>query len=236
MAAAEKLCVLHPDNQEFINRVNIARNIKNQSELTRIMVELAKYLEQSGESAKLKPLLESTPELIKDNPFMVDWMNKVYPPRVHADTEISIYVGPCFTTWSPKSLENPGQAFIGGSEEAVIYQAKELAKLGWKVTVYADPGADAGLHDGVEYLPYYRFNKRDDFHIVIAWRRPDFVDQNFKAKKTYIWCHDILNQQDFTEERLGKITKVMVLSPWHRKCIPNVPDEKIMLTSNGVEL
>jgi len=236
MAAAEKLCELHPGNQEFINRVNLARNIKNQSELTRIMVEMAKYLESTGETAKLKPLIDATPQLIKDNPFMIEWANKVYPPRVHSNNEISIYVGPCFTTWSPKSLENPGQAFIGGSEEAVIYQALALTKCGWKVTVYADPGADEGEHDGVTYLPYYKWNKQDEFNIVIGWRRPDFVDQNYKAKKNYIWCHDLLNPQDFTEERLAKITKVMVLSPFHRSNIPNVPDEKIMITSNGVAL
>ena len=236
MAAAEKLCELHPGNKEFVDRVNLTRNIKNQSELTKIMTEMAKYLESSGEMAKIKPLLDATPELIKDNPFMIEWANKVNPPRVHSDNEISIYVGPCFTTWSPKSLINPGQAFIGGSEEAVIYQSLALTKKGWKVAVYADPGVEEGVHDGVEYLPYYKWNKRDEFNIVIGWRRPDFVDQEYKSKKNYIWCHDILNPQDFTEERLKKITKVMVLSPWHRKCIPDVPDGKILLTSNGVNL
>lgn len=232
LAAAIKLEELLPNNPEMQNRVNLCRNLKNQSELTKMTVGLAKYLEESGESGKLRALLDATPQLIKDNPFMIDWANKVNPPRLWDKDEVCIYVGPCFTTWSPKSLDNPGQSFVGGSEEAAILLARELAKT-WKVTVYADPGADEGVYEGVNYLPYYKWNKRDEFNIVVSWRRPDFVDQDYKAKKNYIWCHDIQNQMDYTTERLAKITKVIVLSAWHRKNIPNVPDEKIMISANG---
>jgi tetratricopeptide (TPR) repeat protein len=236
MAAAEKLAELLPESQEMQNRLVLARRLKNNSELTKMVVGLAKYLEQSGEGSKVRSLLDAAPELIRDNPFMIDWGNKVNPPKTWSDKEICIYVGPCFTMWSPKNLSNPGQSFVGGSEEAVVYLSKALNDAGWKVTVYADPGVEEGEHDGVMYLPYYKWNKRDDFNIVIAWRRPDFVDQEYKSKKTYVWCHDIQSGTDYTEERLKKIYKVIVLSPWHRKNIPNVPDEKIMISSNGVNI
>jgi hypothetical protein len=178
----------------------------------------------------------AVPDTIKDNPFMSDLMNKVLPPKKHEDNEVSIYCGPGFTTWSPANLKKKGESFVGGSEEAVMYLAKALNKQGWKVTVYSDPGADEGDWDGVKYLPYFKFNKKDKYNILIAWRRPDFVDWNCEAKKTYIWCHDIINQLDITPERLSKITKLIVLSPWHRTNIPDIPDEKILISSNGLQL
>jgi len=125
---------------------------------------------------------------------------------------------------------------MGGSEEAVVYMSKELSKLGWKVTVFGDPGADEGEYDGVKYVPYYKFNSLDEFNILVAWRHPTFVDSNIKAKKTYLWAHDILNALDFTEERVAKWEKIFVLSPWHRTNIPDVPDDKILISGNGITL
>jgi tetratricopeptide (TPR) repeat protein len=234
-AAAQKLIEIYPTNQEMQNRVAITNQLRDQRELTKSLVELSKYLESHGEGYKIKPLVMSAPELIKDNPFVVDLANKVNPPRDWEDNEVCIYCGPGFSTWSPRQLED-GKTFVGGSEEAVMYLAQALTKQGWKVTVYADPGDDEGDWDGVLYLPYYKWNKRDQFNIVVSWRRPDFVDQGFKAKKTYIWCHDIQQQMDYTPERLEKITKIIVLSPWHRTNLPDIPDDKIIISTNGIQL
>lgn len=235
-AAAIKLLEMYPNNPEMTNRVRLVESLKRENELTKLVVSLSKYLQSSGEGGKLGPLVDAIPQAIQDNPFMVDLMNKVKPPRKWAENEIAIFVGPCFTQWSPKSIGRSGGSFIGGSEEAVIYLSQELKKKGWQVTVFADPGVEEGMHDGVLYLPYFKWNKRDHFNIMVSWRRPDFVDQNFKASKTYIWCHDIQNQLDYTPERLAKITKVIVLSPWHRENIPNVPDEQILISGNGIQL
>ena len=80
------------------------------------------------------------------------------------------------------------------------------------------------------------FNGNDEFNIIVAWRRPDFVDGNYNAKGIYIWCHDIQNPLDYTSERVEKMTKIFVLSPWHRENIPNVPDEKILISGNGITI
>ena len=233
-AAAIKMVEIDPTNRSLVERAEFADKLRNQRDLTKRVIELAQYLETHGEGDKLKPLLMAAPVEIQDNPFMVELSNKVNPPRVWGENEVCLFVGPCFTQWSAKTIDNPGDKFIGGSEEAVIYLSQELVKQGWKVTVYGDPGAEEGEYDGVTYLPHYKFNPRDEFNIVISWRRPDFVDTNFKAKKTYIWAHDILQQSDFTKERMEKISKVIVLSPWHRSNLPDISDDKILISSNGI--
>ena len=235
-AAAQQLYEIYPDSKDIADRVRFTRDLKVQRNLTQMTADLAKFLQESKEDYKIPLLLSAVPSFIETNPIISGMKNEFIPPRIWDDNEICIYCGPGFTTWNPKALDNtnPNQ-FVGGSEEAVIYMAKELTKLGWKVTVYADPGEE-GEYEGVKYLDYFKFNNRDSFNIVVAWRRPSFVDQNVKAKKIYIWCHDIQNQLDYTQERLNKITKVMVLSPWHRQNIPSVPDDKILITGNGVQL
>lgn len=235
-AAAVKLLEIYPDSQEMQERYEFLSKLKEQRDITKIFVQLSRYLEQTNQANKLKPLVLAAPDIIKDNPFYSELELKVNPPRVHNKNEITIYCGPAFSPWSPKSLEDTNNTFVGGSEEAVIYLSEELVKQGYKVTVYADPGDDEGEYNGVTYLPYYKFNTKDQFNIVVSWRRPDLVDQNLNAKKIYIWCHDILNQLDFTPERLSKITKVIVLSPWHRSNIPDIPDNKVLISSNGIRL
>lgn len=235
-AAAVKLKELHQDKEIFNERYRLVSQLREQRDVTKVFVQLATYLKQTKELDKLKPLMMSAPEIIRGNPFVVDLEKQINPPHKWGSDEIAIYCGPAFTNWSPRILDNPGDSFIGGSEEAVMYLSQELKKQGWKVTVYADPASDEGDHDGVRYLPYFKFNTRDEFNIMVSWRRPDLVDQNFKAKKTYIWCHDIINQLDYTPERLSKITKIIVLSPWHRSNMPDVPDNKIMLSGNGISL
>ena len=235
-AAAVKLLEIYPDRKEMKERYEFLSKLKEQRDITKIFVQLSRYLEQTNQANKLKPLVLAAPDIIKNNPFYSELELKVNPPRVHNKNEITIYCGPAFSPWSPKSLEDTNNTFVGGSEEAVIYLSEELVKQGYKVTVYADPGDDEGEYNGVTYLPYYKFNTKDQFNIVVSWRRPDLVDQNLNAKKIYIWCHDILNQLDFTPERLSKITKVIVLSPWHRSNIPDVPDNKVLVSTNGIRL
>ncbi len=178
-------------------------------------------------------MLAAAPESIANNPIVVKLFQEIYPPRTHGEKEIAFYCGQQFTPWGPKSAEDPGGNFVGGSEEAVIYLTKELAKQGWKVTVYADPGEDVGTFDGVEWSPYYTFNPNDTFNILVYWRAVGYLDMAVKAKKTYLWAHDVLNPTEFNQERLEKLTKVIVLSKAHRKNIPDVPDDKVMISSNG---
>ena len=233
-AAAVKLVNLFPQDDSVLKGYQFIEMLRQQRDLTKEYTHLADYLTKTGEGVKVKALLASLPQTIKDNPFMVNLFKKNNPPTVWGDKSIVIYCGPGFTPWSPKQMKNPQGTFVGGSEEAVILMAEALKEKGWGVTVFADPGQDEGEINGVQWLPYYKYNGEDHFNILIGWRDVRFFDGNYDAKKRYLWCHDILNNLDFTKERVDKITKIIVLSKFHRDCISTIEDGKILLSSNGI--
>jgi len=234
--SAKALAQLKPEDPTMKQRLEFTARMLKQREMTRIFTSMAQELSRNGESHKLKSLVMSAPKEIANNPFVENLRKQVSPPKTWKKDEITMWCGPGFAAWSPLSIENPEGSFIGGSEEAVIYLCKELADLGWKVTVYGDPGDDEGEYDGVTYLPYYKFNAADNFNIMISWRQVGFVDGNYNCKKMYVWNHDIQNPLEYTDERLEKIDKVFVLSPWHRENIKNVPDDKVVISANGMTL
>lgn len=233
-AAAVKLKELHPDDPTVENTIKFIQSLKDERDVSKSYVTISNYLKKTNERAKIKALLSSAPERLNDNPFLIDLRKKNIPPKVWGKDEIAIYCGAGFTTWGPTKLINPGDSFVGGSEEAVILMAQSLQKLGWKVTVYNDPGEDEGEHDGVTYLSYFKFNRDDIFNILIGWRDIRFFDTEFRAKKTYLWCHDIQNPIEYTKERLDRITKVFFLSKWHRENVVELSEDKVMITSNGI--
>lgn len=213
-------------------RLASVKDVKYRNNLAHWTVKLAHHLHSTKQVAQLKALINSIPLEIASEPALVDLRNQFMPPKQWAGDTIVIYCGPGFEKWSPKNVSQG----IGGSEEAVIYLSKELAKLGWKVSVFADPQDEAGEYEGVSYIPHYEINWNDNFNILISWRQIGLFDLPVKAKKAYLWCHDLLNNMEFNEQRLNKIDKIFVLSKFHRSNIPSVPDAKIMLTANGLSL
>jgi len=232
-AAVIKQKEMFPDNEEVEKRYQAAVFMKEQKEVTRNIMKLCQYLRARGEEERIKPLISAIPSDVQSNPVITRLRNTIMPPKDWKDNEIAVYVGPCFTPWTPKNLDNPKDSFLGGSEEAVIYLCREMAKRDWKITVYADPGVDAGKYDGVSYRPYYEFNPKDNFNILVSWRNAAFFDDNYKSKKNYVWAHDVLNPLDFTEKRLGMIDKIIVQSKAHRETASNVPDDKFLISTNG---
>lgn len=233
-AAAVKLQELYPDDPNMSNTLAFINNLKIEKELTEKYTYISTFLKNMNERPKLKALLDSWPQALKDNPFYLKMMQDNMPPKYWGSKDIAIYCGPGFTNWSPVTLTNPGDNFCGGSEEAVIRMSQELQKIGWNVTVYSDPGMDEGMHDGVNWLPYYKFNRADSFNILINWRDIRFFDSDFKAKKKYIWLHDSQQPIEWTPERIERIDKAIFLSQWQRDNVPLLPDEKVIISSNGI--
>ena len=214
-------------------RVKDIDDLKHRNDMAHWTIKLATHLKDTGQQEQLVNLIKSIPNEIAGEPALVDLRNSYLPPRVWDENEIAIYCGPHFEQWSPNSV-NKG---IGGSEEAVIYLTKELVKLGWKVTVFADPREDMGVYEGVSYLPYFHINWKDEFNILVTWRQIQLLDvPDLKANKIYLWNHDLQNAQTYTPERVAKLTKAMFLSEFHRKNVPDLPDNKVMITANGINI
>lgn len=215
-----------------VQRYKEIKQLKHYNNIAHWTTKLAYHLKETGQYDKLRALVYSIPQEIANEPALMDLRNTFIPPRVWDENEVAIYCGPGWEKWSPKNASKG----IGGSEEAVIYLSKELVKLGWKVTVFADPQEDEGVYDGVSFVPHYHVNWQDTFNILISWRQVGLFDLPVKAKKTYLWNHDIQNPMEYTEERVKKIDKVMFLSKWHRENVPALPESKIFYTANGINL
>jgi glycosyltransferase involved in cell wall biosynthesis len=231
-AACQKLKELFPKSEKIEQQwqfINETREIRDQ---LKSYAGLVNYLSRTGQQAKIKSLLLAAPSQLESNPYLEKLRQELMPPKDWKENSIAFYCGPQFTPWDATSIKGKGNSFVGGSEEAVIYLTKELAKLGWKVVVYADPVKE-GIYDGVEYLMHYKFNVRDNFNILVYWRAVAWIDMNCKAKKTYLWCHDVQNDAEYSKDRIEKLTKVIVLSEAHRKNIPSVSDDKVLISSNG---
>jgi tetratricopeptide (TPR) repeat protein len=227
----EELVNLLPTSTNM-ERFNSITDVKQRNDIAHYVVKLAMHLKTTNQPEQLKALINSIPKEIAAEPALINLRNEYLPPTDWGDDEIMIYCGGGWEKWSPKSVAKG----IGGSEEAVIYLSKELVKLGWKVTVYADPQDDAGEYDGVKYKPYYEVNWNDKFNVVVAWRQIGVADINFKCKKLYLWNHDIQNAMTYTIDKINKFTKFMFLSKWHRDNVPALPEEKVMITANGINI
>lgn len=230
-ATAAKLINFSPDdlNKSRVDMVQVARR---DNLLAHCISKLAVHFENTQDQTKLLSLMGAIPKEIENIPTMVDLRNKMLPPKLWDKNEVAIFCGPGFEQWSPKSL---GKG-LGGSESAVVYLSKELAKIGYKVTVFADPGDDEGEYDGVTYKPYYFFNPKDCFNVFVSWRQPQLFEIPLIAQTKLVWLHDIANPADYTKERLDRITKINCLSQWHRSNLANVPDDKFMIVGNGIPL
>ena len=138
---------------------------------------------------------------------------------------------------------------LGGSESATILMARELAKFGFKVTIFnnclSDPNlAKEGTYDGVQYLDNSILDYKSDFRfdVVISLRTivpfiPSTLYNQFKqfnprrysaiaqnAKWKAMWMHDTFATGDHLLESLlvnGHIDEIFTLSDFHSTYVLN---------------
>lgn len=147
---------------------------------------------------------------------------------------VSIYCGRTIEPWGPNSDETG----IGGSEGMVIEMAPRLAKRGYGVNVYVELplGEYPRVRDGVEWRHWAEFNPLLERDIFISWRHPSMAAAAVPVKrKRYVWTHDALPNEAYSERDIAIIDRVMFLSPYQRSLVPRVPEEKVFMTSNGVD-
>ncbi len=232
-----------PHEKSLDERIEQIKVLDAENKASQSIVFLGKFLESKEEKAEIKKaklasLVESIPTNLQMESFASEMRHLFLPAKIWEKDEIAILCGPGFEEWSPSSIKTG----LGGSEQAVVYLGKELQKLGWKVTVFANPGKAAGDFEGVKYLPWYMLNPKDNFNVLVLWRNIGFVDFKPKAKFTMVWMHDVPNNPDFTEDRVDKVNKIAVLSEFHKGLLrldrggkfEPMPNEKVFLTGNGI--
>jgi len=148
---------------------------------------------------------------------------------------IVFFCGPSSESWSPKSIDKG----IGGSEEMVIYLARELAKKN-KVIVYNRCSNEAGEYDGVAYENYEDFDPKD-IDVLILWRMPNLLLKYELDKincKKYLWLHDTINPLEVIPYLMA-FDGILTLSDWHKNFYLNFTTQdfrkRFIQTSNAVD-
>lgn len=226
----ESLQCLHAIKQEFPSEtkfdslIQLMESTIADATLGMTFSGLIEELESEGDAAKAKSLIESAPKRVRDLPIF-SYLKWKKPPNERPSVAILCPGG----GWGPKAHEKG----IGGSEEAVIFLSKELAKLGLWVDVFT--GTDEhGEIDGVRWYPYATMKPEYFYDTVIIWRWPELLDQNWTCSNLWVWCHDVQFENRWNDARIAKVDKVIFLSKYHREGAPWIPEEKALYSSNGL--
>lgn len=152
-------------------------------------------------------------------------------PTSWTEKSIVIFCGQGYEEWGPHTLDKG----MGGSEEAIVSLAPELAKLGYNVTVYGEVPhrmmSDEGTDRAVRWVPWKEIDTRDHFNIFISWRAPQYLERiNAKVKLADI--HDVLPEALIKE--YPDVT-YLVKTKYHRELYPKVSDDKFKVIGNGIK-
>lgn len=231
---SQKALKLRPYDQDALDNRNAIEKLVEYRANLRAVARILHLLKTEDEPKKILPLLDYLPESLNDSPIVINARQEHMLPKVWPKKSIAIYVGHGpLGSWGPWSMNEGG---TGGSEEAVIRLSGELVKLGWSITVYGTPGIRAGVYDGVEWKHYWELNNKDKFDVLISWRQPQVFDFKFKARKKYLWLHDVIDKEELTPERIKNVTKIIYVSKYHseREESRHVPARKRLASGNGI--
>lgn len=215
-------------SEEIQNKIKLLEEMQETNKIAEAAILVGSELVK--DKPELKKYVDLLPKRIKDHPTIWKMRNSVYAKTETTGKDITIFCGNCYEPWDPTNLAKG----IGGSEEAVIHMARELATRGWNVEVYNSIPEET-VFDGVTYKPYWSFNPESAVDVFVAWRLPAMFDVfEVNSKKNYVWMHDVVQDGEFTPERLEKIDKVILLSKFHRSLFPSIPEEKVFYSANGL--
>lgn len=192
-----------------------------------------KIMEIKDEDERRKAILE-IPEQFESHPKVCIVRNTHFVKKESSGKDVYFYCGMTTHAWNSVMAKTKG---VGGSEESVINLSKRFAQKGYNVTVFANIGQrDDIVEEGVTWKQWWKFNSRDVVDVLYVWRSPAPADFELGAKKIIVDMHDVIQDGEFTKERLKKIHKVMLKSHYHRSLYPSIPDDKVAIVPNGYEL
>lgn len=197
---------------------------------------LAYYLKDNGgDGAKL---LSSLPAKLLADPRLNAVRCEFFKPKKWAKGSVVYYCGRAAEAWGADTLDKG----MGGSEEAVVYLSRELAKLGHEVDVFNDREeeyidfVDTGsiVGNSVEYKPWTLLNPNDEFDTFIAWRAPEMI-RDVKARVKLVDLHDTVEPERvyLTAKEVPDV-KFFVKSQYHRDLYPELADDRFVIIGNGI--
>lgn len=220
-----------PANPKFDKVKALAEKQVEMDDYALVALKMIFYTKKYDQLSYQK-LLNNVPNAVMANYSVQEMVMSDLKPKIWDEQSIAIFCGSGIEEWAPPSTIKG----IGGSEEATINIAKELTDQGYNVTVYNNCGSMEGNYRGVNYLNFYKFNPNDQFDTLIVWRNPAMFTMKFKANKRYLWLHDKPESHQFNDTILTNLDRIIVLSDYHRSCLPDIPDAKFLVSTNGINL
>lgn len=221
----------YPDNEGLIYFQRTIDQDLARVQGSNSFIRLTEQLIAEGHEERLEGLANSAPDTIRFLPHVLRYRSR--PARKPDQKSIGIFCPIFIEPWGPKSLETG----IGGSETAVIQMSKELAKLGWDVTVYCHT-KEHGTFDGVHWTHHVGWNQKKDFHdVMVTWRDPKApIQYGQNCRVSVFWAHDVLSESQWFMEPSAIYDSVFVLSDYHRTLYKErIPDELLWTTANATD-
>jgi len=148
-----------------------------------------------------------------------------------------------YTEGLPFDGAAPFERALGGSESAVVFMARELARRGHHVQVFC-PCERPGEYDRVAYrdlTDFAAFVDSGSCDVFICCRHLRGLTAPLRAKLNIVWNHDVLVKPVARQlmSLMYKIDRVFVLSEFHKGTFQHhlgVPEDRYLVTRNGVDL
>ena len=224
---AAQLIKLEPSKKDYYMKMGV--DLQNQINDMNLIRSFSEVVDATPEENR-HILWNSVPPSIRDYP---EFAKHIPKERDESKKTVAIFCGHDDTRpWGPEDIEKG----IGGSEEAVINVSREFRKNGWNVEVYANVSKE-GCIDGVNWYQTAAANTRDLVDLCILWRHPHHLYSAPNAHVTWLWLHDLQDNMEpyYDEDTMARIDKVLFLSDFHRKTAPWIEEDKVFLTTNGVD-
>jgi glycosyltransferase involved in cell wall biosynthesis len=170
--------------------------------------------------------------------YQKDQVNTTSYMREKLDKQhVVIYTGQSWEKWDWKKLETG----IGGSENWVVYLAREFVKLGYRVTAFIDCETES-VDQGVKYLKYTEYPNYIEQNFIdffISSRVTDPFSHKIRYGRNFVMIHDIwLLGGKEAKLYLPMVYKYICLSDWHRDFVSDyhgLSKEKISIVPHGVD-
>ena len=148
-----------------------------------------------------------------------------------------------YTEGLPFDGNTPFERSLGGSESAVVFMARALARRGHSVKVFCNCPRP-GEYDGVTYedAPEFAgFLATGTCDVLICCRHLRGLVGPVRSRLNVVWNHDILTRETapYLSSLMFKVDRLLVLSEFHKQQFQahlSVPDDRYVVTRNGVDV
>ncbi|MBI4277478.1 MAG: glycosyltransferase, partial [Armatimonadetes bacterium] len=159
--------------------------------------------------------------------------------------------------FSPRTLQTRA---LGGSESALYYLTREMARLGMDITILNHCGAAAGACDGVRYVDLDRQGRWRDVlspapDVLVVFRQTTDLFKTLPGRLRILWAHDhigafpertgaggpltALGWRLIHEPFAARVDVVAAVSRWLARSFHDhwgLPWERLFVTRNGIDL